>query len=268
MNQAFKKQCDEIKKERNERSEINSQLQRESQANPKNVPTTPAPAYVASSKRDAKSVAPRAPTDSGYLEPQPQIQSSRPTYLEPKSGTNQSSSYLEPTNPFPTRANDTYTGPVSGKQNVSQEKDTYMPPSNSSDYLNDDINESGYVNDDVVNELDSNRFGSNRNYPDGYFKRVGSNSSASTVTSTASSTAPLLGQKYEPKFTKIKTNPNVSADNFKSFNKQNNALSKNEINFSKLESDNVNRFVYTPPQPVHLNKLTQFKPNKTNETDV
>ena len=98
MNQAFKKQCDEIKKERNERSEINSQLQRESQANPKNVPTTPAPAYVASSKRDAKSVAPRAPTDSGYLEPQPQIQSSRPTYLEPKSGTNQSSSYLEPTN--------------------------------------------------------------------------------------------------------------------------------------------------------------------------
>ena len=42
----------------------------------------------------------------------------------------------------------------------------------------------------------------------------------------------------------------------------------NEINFSKLESDNANRLVYTPPQPIHLNKLTHFKPNKINETDV
>ncbi len=47
---------------------------------------------------------------------------------------------------------------------------------------------------------------------------------------------------------------------------------KNEINFSKIESgqnqENLKRFVYTPPQPVHLNKLTQFKPNINNETDV
>ena len=140
------------------------------------------------------------------------------------------------------------------------------------------------MNDDVINELDSKRFGNTNKYPNQNFKRVGSNTSTSTVNSTASSTAPLLSQKYEPKFTKIKTNPNASPDNYKSFLKETKneinfsklenekSNSKNEINFSKMEggksNENLKRFVYTPPQPVHLNKLTQFKPNKNNETDV
>ena len=112
--------------------------------------------------------------------------------------------------------------------------------------------DTGYINDDVVNELNDRFSGKNS---DGYFKRVGSNTSTSTANSTASSTAPLLN--YAPKFTKIKTNPNVNADNFKKLNAK-----------TDDSTDKLPRFTYTPPQPVYLNKLSQFKPNKENETDV
>jgi len=252
------------------------------------LPNIQAPTYVqpAESKKGLKPIAPKAPTDTGYLEPQSNKNTSpQSTYIEPNKQAQ--SGYLEPINSNVSKMSDTYTGSSSIQQNLSKEKDTYMAPSNHSDYLNDnaaeDFIDNGYVNEDVVNELDSNRFG---RQSDDYFKRVGSNSSTSTVNSTASSTAPLLGgQKYAPKFTKIKTNPNVSPDNYKSFlgketkNEINfskledeNTRNKNEINFSKIESgksqENLKRFVYTPPQPVHLNKLTQFKPNINNETDV
>ena len=266
LNEAFKKQCKEITKERNDRSEINSQM-RESM--PNNTPASQVPSYtkptpgVAANKH-------KAPTkNDGYLEPQP-INNAKPNvppqqsaYLEPVHGNTPSvtqSGYLDPVSKSKSPMSDTYTGGSHILQNASLEKDTYVN-SGDSDYLNadeqNDTVDTGYVNDDIVNELDSHKYDAKSS--DNYFKRVGSNASTSTANSTASSTAPLL--KYAPKFTKIKTNPNINADNFKNFTQEKTAGDENSVG-------SIPRFTYTPPKPVYLNKLTQFKPNTTNETDV
>jgi uncharacterized membrane protein YfhO len=131
------------------------------------LPNIQAPTYVqpAESKKGLKPIAPKAPIDTGYLEPQSNKNTSpQSTYIEPNKQAQ--SGYLEPINSNVSKMSDTYTGSSSIQQNLSKEKDTYMAPSNHSDYLNDnaaeDFIDNGYVNEDVVNELDSNRFGRHR----------------------------------------------------------------------------------------------------------
>ena len=246
LNDRFMRQCNEIKKERIQRNEINSQAPRDS---------AQAPPYILPSKH----VNPNQPQTSsndqpasadGYLQPvnNSPINNSSNTNKNKKL-TKQSTGYLEPENPFrkPQSSSnqpsylepvnnrkylpDTYGGPRDSSKNQSIQ-DTYFNSDSIEDnsrYMNDgNAERDAYVNDDFVNELDSNRF---RNSND-YFKRVGSNTSTSTVNSTASSTAPL----------KMLKSP------------------------ASLAAQQRNRLMYAPPPTQNPVKLSTFKPS--NETDV
>ena len=244
LNERFMKQCNDLKKERIQRKEISSQAPREStQAPPYILPSKPVnPNQPQTSSNDQPAATDgylqpvnnnspinnssntnknkKQPQQSGYLEPEnpfrkPQSSSNQPSYLEPVNNRK----YLP----------DTYGGARDSSKNQSIQ-DTYLNSDNIDDgYMNDgNAQRDAYVNDDFVNELDSNRFRSSNDY----FKRVGSNTSTSTVNSTASSTAPL----------KMLKSP------------------------ASLAAQQRNRLMYAPPPAQNPVKLSTFKPS--NETDV
>ena len=267
LNDRFKRQCNEIFKDRVLRHEANK---RESS----NQPAYTKQKSIQNQPKPSSTVITRLAAGEGYLEP---IPAAKPSASSVPSTT--SSGYVEAmkqnvsvakpsTIPIKFSGSGGYLMPSTNKSKMD---DTYggMPgtyrPLEKDTYSNDLLSrvkqpvtaattttrDNRYMNEDVVNELESARFSNLRNKieyidselssQDGYM--MPRHASTMSAGSTASSTAPLLG-----KFNKSEK-PNIVPQRYKPNNRDNNI-----------------GYIPPPVSPFSSSQLTAAKPS--NETEV